>query len=88
MYYNINIITNKKYIKERLKDMTDLEMIKELEEARLASTEPNPFPVYALSNGNKITWYRSYNYDKMKNYLQSLGFWVCSIFENGHRVEA
>lgn len=36
--------------------MTDLEMMNKLEQARLASTEPNPFPVYALSNGNEITW--------------------------------
>ena len=42
--------------------MSDLEMMKTLEEARLASTEPNPFPVYALSNGNEITFVRSYNY--------------------------
>lgn len=68
--------------------MTDLEMMNELEKARLASTEPNPFPVYALSNGNEITWVRSYNYDTMKKYFEKLGFWICSIFENGHRCEA
>lgn len=68
--------------------MTELDMMKKLEEARLASTEPNPFPVYVLSNGKKIKSYRSYNYNSMKNYLEKLGFWVCAIFENGHRVEA
>ena len=68
--------------------MSDLEIMKTLEEARLASTEPNPFQVYALSNGNEITWVRSYNYDTMKKYFEKLGFWICSIFENGHRVEA
>lgn len=68
--------------------MTDLEMMKTLEEARLASTEPNPFPVYALSNGTEITWMRSYNYKTMKSYFEELGYWVCSIFENGYRVEA
>jgi len=24
----------------------------------------------------------------MKSYFEKLGYWVCSIFENGHRVEA
>lgn len=68
--------------------MSDLEMMKTLEEARLASTEPNSFPVYALSNGNEITFVRSYNYRTMKSYFEKLGYWICSIFENGHRVEA
>lgn len=68
--------------------MTELEMMNKLEEARLASTEPNPFSVYALSNGNEITWVRSYNYKTMKNYFESKGFWICSIFEHGHRVAA
>lgn len=46
--------------------MIDLEMMNELEKARLASTEPNPYPVYALSNGNRITFVRKYNYETMK----------------------
>lgn len=68
--------------------MTDLEMMKTLEEARLSSMEPNPSLVYALSNGNRITFVRKYNYETMKSYFENLGYWVCSIFENGHRVEA
>ena len=68
--------------------MTDIEMMEKLEKARLASMEPNPFPVYALSNGNRITLVRKYNYETMKSYFEKQGYWICSIFENGHRVEA
>ena len=68
--------------------MSEKQMLDELEEARKASEEPNPFPVYALSNGNEIKWYRSYNYNALKGLLEKQGFWVCSIFENGHRIEA
>lgn len=68
--------------------MNEKEMLATLEEARLASEEPNPFPVYAYGNGKNIKWYREYNVKAVKKFLANQGYWLVAIFENGHRVEA
>lgn len=68
--------------------MTDLEMMNKLEEARKASKEPCPFGVYAYSNGSDIRYHRSFNDKALRPFLEKNGYWLCSIFENGHRVEA
>lgn len=69
-------------------DSKEKEMLAKLEEARLASEDPNPFPVYAYGNGKNITWHREYNVNSMKKFLEKQGYWLVAIFENGHRVEA
>lgn len=66
----------------------EIKMIETLEEARKASENPNPFKVYAFSNGHRITYLYEYNVETLRNHLENDGFWICSIFENGHRVEA
>lgn len=65
----------------------EMEMMKTLEEAR-KSSEMSRFPIYAYSNGEKITFLASYNLNALEKYLEQKGFWICSIFEKGHRVEA
>ena len=62
-------------------------MIETLEEAR-KSSEHSRFPVYAYSNGERITFVAEYNRNALEPYLTKEGYWICSIFENGHRVEA
>lgn len=65
----------------------EMKMMEELETAR-KSSETSRFPIYAYSNGEEIRFYASYNVKALAKYLEQRGFWVCSIFENGHRVEA
>lgn len=55
-------------------------MIQDLENARQYSE--NHGPVWAASNGKEIIWSDS------RSQVDRDGFWICSIFEHGHRVEA
>lgn len=63
--------------------MTEREMLEAIKDARLASESMGT--VWALSNGKEIR--SAYTYDRVRSYKEN-GFWVCAIFENGHRVEA
>lgn len=74
-FYNTNSESNE-----------EKKMLTKLEEARLASEAPNPFPVYAFGNGKNITWHREYNVKSMRGILEKQGYWLVAIFENGHRV--
>lgn len=61
----------------------EMKMINKLEELRVESLEGHR--VYALSDGYQILgagteWH--------VDLLKKLDYWVCAIFENGHRVEA
>lgn len=60
------------------------QMLKDLERARKISLEKQK-TVWALSNGKTI----AISEDGMatKRALEHLGYWVCSIFVNGNRVE-
>lgn len=64
--------------------MTEQEMMVALEEARQYSKKIDA-PIYAMSSGADIQYTRFYG---RKEVLEELGYWVCSIFEDGHRVEA
>ena len=66
----------------------EIKMIEKLEDARKASEENNRFPVYAFSNGHEIKFFQEYNAKQLRKHLENKGFFICSIFENGHRVEA
>ena len=67
--------------------MSEEKMFDKLEAARLESMNER-HPIYAFSNGQDIRYYPSYNAKKLRPYLESIGYWVAAIFENGHRVEA
>ena len=75
--------------------MTEREMIQRLEEARQFS-ETNNATVIAMGNGENIVWFKEGETFKecnlagktMKETFEFIGYWVVSIFENGHRVEA
>ena len=58
-----------------------------LEEARQAS-EHYKGQVYAISNGEIVTFFLDSNKNELMPYFESKGYWLVSIFENGHRVEA
>jgi len=64
--------------------MTEQAMMMALEDARQYS-EKIDTPIYAMSNGHEIEYTRFYG---RREVLEELGYWVCSIFENGHRVSA
>lgn len=55
-------------------------MMHDLENARQYSIDKGT--VWAASNGNEIIWSDS------RSQVDRPGFWICSIFEYGHRVEA
>lgn len=61
----------------------EMKMLEKLEEARKASEDGCTY--YAMTNGEKIGWT---GYPDTKQHLEDNGYWVCSIFQNGHRVEA
>ena len=64
--------------------MTELEMMRTLEEARQISVNADN-AVYAMSNGSRIKVTQSLTkVDELKN----AGYWTCSIFRDGHRCEA
>lgn len=65
----------------------EMKMLEKLEELRKDSEKGTygSNRVYAMSDGHSIlgaetTWH--------VDFLKEIGYWVCSIFENGHRVEA
>lgn len=64
--------------------MTELEMMRTLEEARLISVNADK-AVYAMSDGKKIKVTQSV---KKVDDLKNAGYWVCSIFKAGYRCEA
>lgn len=59
------------------------EMIEKLEETRKVSEDGCIY--YAMCNGHKVV--RTGNIDT-KQHLEDTGYWVCAIFQNGHRVES
>jgi hypothetical protein len=63
-------------------------MLETLEEARKESENPCPFAIYAYGNGKEITYHRSFNDSALRPFLMQQGYWLVSIFQNGHRVEA
>lgn len=65
--------------------MIDEQMLKDLERARKMSIEKKK-TIWALSNGKTIAI--SEDAGATKRALEHLGYWVCSIFENGYRVES
>jgi hypothetical protein len=74
------------------KMMTENEMMEALEKARQHSVETCGIPVYALSNGKNIVAFTDIKLGNWKCSLveryENNGYWVASIFEDGHRVEA
>ena len=66
-----------------MKKTQEIRMLEKLEEARKVSEDGCTY--YAMSNGEKIVWT---GYLDTKQYLEDMGYFVCSIFQNGHRVEA
>ena len=60
--------------------MNEEQMLMDLENARRYSEAHGT--VWAASNGNEIIWSDS------RSQVIRDGFWICSIFEHGHRVEA
>jgi len=60
------------------------EMEEQLELLRQIS-EKHTYRIYAMSNGSEI---RRANSMTRVRYLEHYGFWICSIFECGVRVEA
>lgn len=62
--------------------MSKKRMMQVLENARKASEVG--CTIWAMSNGNQIRF--TENAD-IKNSLKTAGYWVCSIFENGHMVD-
>ena len=62
-------------------------MLNALENARKVSEYINT-PVYAYSNGDQILYVTESERKRVHETLTNDGYWVCSIFENGHRVEA
>ena len=58
-------------------------MLEALECARFISEDGKT--VWAYSNGTEI-WYTK-NFEE-KQYIEDQGFWLCSIFQGGHKVEA
>ena len=61
-------------------DRKEMLMLEDLENARKYSLKHGT--VWAASNGNEIIWSDS------RSQVNRPGFWICSIFEAGHRVEA
>ena len=61
----------------------EMKMLEKLEEARNASQDGCTY--YAMTNGKDIKWT---GYLDTKQYLEDMGYWICSIFQNGHRVVA
>jgi len=64
--------------------MNEMQMLEKLEEARKAS-ERTGMTIYAMSNGTRVCYCDTRT---GKSILEDIGYWLCSIFENGHRVEA
>lgn len=64
--------------------MIQEQMLKDLERARQLSIEKQK-TIWALSNGKTIAI--SEDAGATKRALEHLGYWVCTVFENGHRVE-
>lgn len=62
-------------------------MLETLEEARRKSIG-SQHPVYAFSNGDEIRYYLSHEAKIQRPFLETEGFWVAAIFEDGHLVEA
>lgn len=65
-------------------NMISEQMLKELERARKMSLTEHR-TIWALSNGRTIAI--TEDPGATKRALERLGYWVCSIFENGKRVE-
>jgi hypothetical protein len=64
--------------------MTYEEMLKALETAKKFSETVN-LPVYAMVNGKEVFFTASI---ATKEALELTGYWVASIFENGHEVNS
>lgn len=67
--------------------MVENAMLFMLEEARQES-ERYAGQVYAIGNGKQVTYFYDTNKNELMPYFESKGFWLVSIFQNGHRVEA
>ena len=59
------------------------EMIEKMEETRQVSKDGCIY--YAMCNGKEVV---RTGYPDTKQYLEDNGYWVCAIFQNGHRVES
>ena len=65
----------------------EMKMIEALEMAREMS-EYNDCPIYAFGNGENIKVVAKKDwFNEVSEKLENKGYWVVSIFENGHRVE-
>ena len=64
--------------------MSEVEMIQALNKAMRFSKEAQT-TVWAMSNGSNI---KSTILPSKRDEMKAEGYWVCSIFENGYRVEA
>lgn len=62
-------------------------MLDVLESARKVSEYTNK-PIFAYSNGDRILYITEEEKKWIHESLVNDGYWVCSIFENGYRVEA
>lgn len=62
-------------------------MLERLEIAREIS-EDCDVAIYAFGNGDRIKIVPKFSwFDKVRDSLEKDGYWIVSIFENGHRVE-
>ena len=66
-----------------MKKSQEIKMLEKLEEVRKVSEDGCIY--YAMSNGVEIRWT---GYLDTKQYLEDMGYCICSIFQNGHRVQA
>ena len=75
-------------VKKGGKTMSEEKMLERLEIAREIS-ECCDVAIYAFGNGERIKIVPKYSYfEKMSEQLFEKDYWIVSIFENGHRVEA
>lgn len=65
--------------------MTEQQMLNELERGRKLSQQEDYRIAWAMTNGTVVAVALDSTTVKA---LKGIGYWVCSIFEDGHRVEA